>query len=140
MKNLYLVRGLPGAGKTSFVSAMMSMIDTKFSVTNWEADDFFMEEDDNGLLVYRFRAELLRSAHYACQQMCASSMEAGVNAIFVSNTFTEEWEMQPYLYQAKEHGYRVTRLIVENGHEGESEHNVPRETVERMRARFAMKL
>lgn len=140
MRDLYLVRGLPGAGKTTFVKTLMSMLDTKYSAVNWEADDFFMEEDEDGELVYRFNAGQLAAAHYACQQMCDASMEAGVNAVFISNTFTEEREMQPYVKQAENYGYRVVRLVVENAHGSESGHNVPSEAIERMRARFTTKL
>lgn len=60
--------------------------------------------------------------------------------IAVANTFTQEWEMQPYLDLAKEHGYTVHTIIVENRHGNESIHNVPKATVEKMKKRFEIKL
>ena len=56
------------------------------------------------------------------------------------NTFTEEWEMQPYFDLAKEYDYRVTTLIVENRHNSKSIHNVPDEVIKRQKERFNIKL
>jgi phenolic acid decarboxylase len=60
--------------------------------------------------------------------------------VVVSNTFTQEWEMQVYYELAKKYGYRVHSLIVENRHGGVNEHNVPGETLEKMKQRFETKL
>ena len=60
--------------------------------------------------------------------------------IVVSNTFTQEWEMQSYIDLAKKYGYQVTTLIVENRHGNSNVHNVPAETLDRMRQRFEVKL
>jgi hypothetical protein len=63
--------------------------------------------------------------------------------IVVSNTFTTENELKPYYNLAKQYNYMVISLIVENRH-GESEktniHNVPKETIEKMKNRFHVKL
>jgi hypothetical protein len=60
--------------------------------------------------------------------------------IVVSNTFTQEWEMQPYFELAKKYGYKVFSIIVENRHEGINEHGVPEEKIEQMKNRFEIKL
>jgi hypothetical protein len=60
--------------------------------------------------------------------------------IVVSNTFTQEWEMEPYFLLAKSWGYRVFCLIVENRHEGKNEHGVPEEKLQIMKDRFEIKL
>ena len=60
--------------------------------------------------------------------------------IVVSNTFTTEKEMKPYYKLAEQYGYRVHSLIVENRHGGINEHNVPDETLEKMKKRFEIKL
>lgn len=60
--------------------------------------------------------------------------------IVVSNTSTTEKEMQPYLDLAKEFGYTVVSLIVENRHGNSSVHGVPKETLEKMKNRFEVKL
>jgi hypothetical protein len=60
--------------------------------------------------------------------------------IAVSNTFTQEWEMEDYYELAKEYGYRVFSLVVENRHGGVNTHGVPEEKLEQMKNRFEIKL
>jgi len=67
-------------------------------------------------------------------------MENGINKLIVSNTFTEEWEMDAYYKLAEKLGYMVTSIIVENRHGNKSVHDVPQETINRMNNRFDIKL
>jgi hypothetical protein len=60
--------------------------------------------------------------------------------IVVSNTFTQEWEMEAYYKLAEQYDYMVYSLVVENRHGGINEHGVPEETMEKMRNRFEIKL
>jgi hypothetical protein len=60
--------------------------------------------------------------------------------VVVSNTFTQEWEMEPYFELAKKYGYKVFTVIVENRHGGTNEHNVPEDKIEQMKTRFELKL
>ena len=62
------------------------------------------------------------------------------NHIVVSNTFTQEWEMESYFKLAKQYDYQVYSLIVENRHGGVNTHGVPEEKLEQMRNRFEVKL
>jgi malonyl CoA-acyl carrier protein transacylase len=56
------------------------------------------------------------------------------------NTFTREWEFEDYIKLAKQNGYRVHSIIVENRHDGKSVHGVPDETIQKMKDRFEVKL
>jgi len=98
---------------------------------------YFMQEGN-----YQFDASKLREAHEWCKNRTEEYMEQGYSVV-VSNTFTQEWEMIPYFELAKKYGYRVHSLIVENRH-GKSEdtniHNVPKETIQKMRERFKIRL
>jgi hypothetical protein len=67
-------------------------------------------------------------------------MQNSVMKIVVSNTFTQEWEMQSYYQMAERYGYRVHSVIVENRHGGINEHNVPEEKLLQMKNRFEVKL
>ena len=96
---------------------------------------FFM---NNG--VYEFDATKLPNAHRWCQSRVVLSMEDLDERIVVSNTFTQEWEMKEYEDLAKEFGYIVYSLIVENRHDGVNSHNVPDEALTKMRNRFEIKL
>ena len=127
MKELILLRGLPGAGKTTFVK---HLVDTH----HVEADQYFMHDGE-----YKFDASKLRQAHQWCQDTVAEWMSHGWS-IVVSNTFTQEWEMEPYYWLAEQYGYRVSSVIVENRHQGVNEHGVPLETLTKMRERFEVKL
>jgi hypothetical protein len=60
--------------------------------------------------------------------------------IVVSNTFTQEWEMEPYFEMAKEWGYTVFSIIVENRHGGVNEHGVPEDKLKMMKNRFEVRL
>ena len=60
--------------------------------------------------------------------------------IVISNTFTQEWEMKPYMDMAKNWDYMVFSIIVENTHNGENVHNVPIEKINEMKQRFIVRL
>ncbi len=67
-------------------------------------------------------------------------MESGIKKIAVSNTFTQEWEMETYFELAKKHGFEVFTIIVENRHGGINQHGVPEDKIEQMKNRFEIKL
>jgi hypothetical protein len=60
--------------------------------------------------------------------------------IVVSNTFTQEWEMEPYFEMAKKYGYKVFSIVIENRHGGSNEHGVPEDKIKIMKERFEIKL
>ena len=127
MKELFLLRGLPGAGKTTLAKSSGGM--------HMEADKYFMDEGE-----YKFDASKLKEAHAWCQNAARVWMTNSVPKVVISNTFTQAWEMDYYFELAKEHGYRVYSLVVENRHGGENVHNVPKEKIEEMARRFNVKI
>ena len=60
--------------------------------------------------------------------------------VIISNTSTTEWEMNFYLEAAKKYGYMVHSLIVENRHDSKSIHNVPDDSLRKMKERFEVAL
>lgn len=127
MKSLFLLRGLPGAGKSTLAATIGG--------PNFEADMFFME---NGS--YNFDVNKLKDAHNWCRHSVMDAMKAGEPKVIVSNTFTKEWEMEAYYLLAEELGYTVFSLIVENRHNGENTHGVPTDTLQIMKNRFEIQL
>ena len=125
-KKLFLLRGLPGSGKSTLAEVIGG--------THLEADKFFMK---NGK--YQFNPSQLKNAHEWCRSECERAMEWGLR-IVVSNTFTQEWEMKPYYELAEKYGYMVFSIITENRHKGKNVHNVPEETLDKMRKRFEINL
>ncbi len=134
MKNLYLLRGIPGAGKSTLAKQLGD--------SHFETDTFFMVEGE-----YKFDPTKLRKAHEWCQSqielaMINNHVTAGLDNsdIVVSNTFTQAWEMDAYNELAKKYGYRVFSIIVENRHGGVNQHNVPEDKLQMMKERFEVKL
>ena len=105
-KILILFRGVPGAGKTSLCASL--------GIKAMSADMFFEDMADNGDLVYNFDPTRLKEAHAWCQKHTGISMEMGVSPVGVANTFTQEWEMEPYFELAAKHGYKI--FFVEYSH------------------------
>ena len=126
MKELILFRGLPGSGKSTLAKRICNQ--------HVEADMYFSQDGE-----YKFDASKLKQAHEWCKNQTEEYMLQGYNVV-VSNTFTQEWEMKPYYELAEKYGYRVHSLIVENRHGGVNEHNVPQETLDKMKNRFEIKL
>ncbi len=48
--------------------------------------------------------------------------------------------MDAYYELAKQYGYRVHSIIMENRHDGVNEHGVPEDKLEQMKNRFEIKL
>lgn len=121
MKILTLIRGLPGSGKSTLAK--------KLRGEHFEADMFFQKDRQ-----YKFDPALLREAHQWCQDQTEQAMLFGWREIVVSNTFTQRWEMEPYLKLAQEHGYTVQ--VIECKGKFENIHGVPAEKIEKMRQRW----
>ena len=138
MKNLYIIRGLPGSGKSTFAK---KLVGDDFLVC--EADKYFIDKETGE---YNFDFTKIKDAHKFCQDTVETYMKDSLvndqfyRDIVVSNTFTQEWEMKPYFELAKQYGYQVTSLIVENRHGGINEHGVPEDKIEIMKNRFEIKL
>ena len=137
-KMLYIVRGIPGSGKSTFAK---TLVGHDFLVC--EADKYFIDKETGE---YKFDFSKIKDAHKFCQDMVETYMKDSLlndnfyKEIAVSNTFTQEWELQPYYELAIKYGYYVTSVIVENRHGGINEHGVPEDKIQLMKDRFEIKL
>jgi predicted kinase len=133
MKELFLLRGLPGSGKSTLAKSLRGK---SFEGKHFEADMYFVDAEGN----YKFEPKDIKNAHNWCQKNVEISMLAGEKRIIVSNTFTQEWEMEVYYMLAEKYEYTVYSLIVENRHNGVNTHDCPADKIEIMRNRFEIKL
>ena len=128
MKHLILFRSLPGSGKSTLASLLCSTV--------LSADDYFIHPDGS----YQYDRSRANDAHKQCRTNTIAAMRLGISIVGVANTFTEEWEMQPYFSMAKKYGYRISTIIVENRHGSKSCHGVPDQAIKKMRDRFEIHL
>lgn len=129
-KTLYIMRGLPGSGKSAVAEVLAPG-------NVYAADDFpgLYGKDMS------FNPSLLGKAHAATQSKVMEAMDRGEPKISLANTNTQHWEMAPYVKAAQEKGYYVTFVHVEGtvaptGSSTKNIHGVPDEALSRMKARF----
>lgn len=139
MTNLFIVRGLPGSGKSTLGKKLGKV---------FEADDYFSQTGE-----YRFDPKLLPRAHEWCRKRVEAMLKqtptisSGIIGnyepnVVVANTFTQRWEMQPYIEMANV--YEAEFFVISLFDSGLSDeelasrntHGVPIEAISKMRARF----
>lgn len=128
MKSLILIRGLPGSGKSTLARMIYN---TELEWTkHLEADMYFIDTITGE---YKFDAGKLHKAHLWCQKTTDISLKYDFQVV-VSNTFTTIKELRPYFEIAKSHGI-IPQVITCHGNYG-SVHDVPEETMQKMKSRF----
>lgn len=137
VKTMFILRGLPGSGKSTLGELIVELYNSAGkSARHISADDFFVGPDGT----YKYVPTDIGRAHDYSQNTAYLACRVGHDAVIIANTTTRESEIEPYLEAAREYGYRVVSLIVENRHGNPSVHGVPEKTVEKMRDRFEVKL
>lgn len=131
-QSLTLVRGVQGAGKTDFALWLMHGKDLTVCLS---ADHHMLDKDGK----YKFDPTKLKAAHKKCYEECTAYLEAGYSVV-VHNTFSQNWEFEPYVELASELGVRLYSVIVEHRHEKRNIHGVSDKKVKEVAQRFEMKL
>jgi predicted kinase len=135
MNNLFLIRGLPGSGKSHLAQAINRV---KLSACHYEADQFMVDVEGN----YTFDPLRLRDCHQACQDATKQAMKRLARCIVVSNTFSQRWEMDYYHCLAKKYGYTVFEIdlfdagLTDSQLAVRNQHACPIEKIAAMRARW----
>lgn len=128
MKNLYIIRGLPGSGKSTFAKTLADAI----NAVHFEEDMYLTERDGT----YFWSEERFNRAICVCHNETHKAMRMGRLNIVVSNVFEDAEQLKVYQNFADEFGYRVTYLIAENRRGGVNVHNVPQDALDDIRNRF----
>lgn len=129
MATMYLIRGLPGSGKSSLAEQLTP-------------GKVFSADQYPGLYVEgKLQPKLLELAHKDCQKRVWQATEWRREDVCVANTFSRMWELDPYLAMAHTRHYYAMVILAEStiapsGHPTKSIHNVPQESIEWMKGRW----
>ncbi len=125
-KVLYLMRGLPGSGKTTLARTLSNNI--------FATDDFFLHEGK-----YVFVLEKADEAHEWNRRRVREALASGVSPVVVDNTNIRAWELKPYVEMGMIFGYDTVLVEPESPHKWDveelarkSQHGVPKEVIEKM--------
>jgi predicted kinase len=127
-KVLIIVRGLQGSGK----STVAQLFGTKAICC---ADDYFVRGNK-----YQWYGHMLPTAHTWCIRKCKRFMKKQATVIVIDNTNVKARDLVPYNDLARQFGYMVHTIIVENRHGGKNSHDVPEDAINRLRAKFDIQL
>jgi len=131
-KSLILLRGLPGSGKSTLANQLSE--NGKYRV--FSVDDYFTDEKGH----YHFEFDKNHLAYKNCEENTRLAMQNGSVKVFVDNTFTMDWEMEPYFKLAAEFDYRLFVVTVENHHAQKNIHAVSDEQIRKMAEKYKVKL
>ena len=131
--SLILLRGLPGSGK----STLAQVLSEKGKYPVLSIDSYFTHVLTGA---YNFDFQKNHLAYKQCEDQTRAKMECNCEKILVDNTFTLDWEMEPYFKLAGQYQYRLFVVTVENRHGGVNIHNIPQEQLEKMAAKYKVQL
>ena len=119
-----ILRGLPGAGKSTWVKNNHPDADV------CSADFHYIGEDGD----YKFDPSQIVEAHAKCRKDFRKYLYWKVGTIIVDNTNLQKWEFAYYVYTAEAEGYVVEAIRLEVSPETcqRNIHGVPLTTLERM--------
>ena len=124
-QQLVLIRGLPGSGKSTLAESMAGYV-------HIEADQFFMYRGK-----YEFDPSKVKQAHAWCLRKVKTTLaRSDFPSVVVANTFTQNWEMQPYFDMVIALDQNIRFSVITALGEFKSIHNVPEDTLQRMRDRW----
>lgn len=129
MKTLFILRGVPGCGKSTLAEELkaMAMI-AGYHAVEASADEYRMTEGG----MYVFDPSQTHMCHVKCQRKVEDGMMAGAQWVIVHNTSIRQRDLRPYTELASKYHYKIVSLVVENRHGGKDVHQVPQEAREDM--------
>lgn len=133
MPSIILLRGLPGAGKTT----LAAVLSENGSWPVFSVDTYFTDPDTG---LYNFEFDKNHLAYKDCYSKTEMAMRQKVEKIFIDNTLTMGWEMEPYFKLATAYNYTIFVVTVENYHDGKNKHAVSEEQLKKMAEKYPIRL
>lgn len=128
---MYILRGLPGSGKSTFVS-----LAAKTYVCS--ADHYYMVGDK-----YLFDRNVIGDAHKMCRFKADAACKANFPEVIIDNTNTTWKEVRPYVEIADKYGYKVIFVTPRTARCNDVDecfkrnvHGVPKEAIQAMKDRW----
>ena len=143
MPKLYIMRGIPGSGKSHGAAAICSK--TKGVILS--ADQYFeVAYDSTASKRYIFDRNNLSDTHRYCQWRADYIMGWQLNQnVIIDNTNTTKKEVRPYVELGLKHEYEIQLVLPDSQWQWNAAlcaqkcvHEVPLETIKKMLARFEM--
>lgn len=121
MKKLYICRGLPGSGKSTYARTLAQLV--------VEPDMFRYDENNR----YDFDSTRNLEVNNKAQMLCEFAMKTlKMPAVAVTATFTRVGRIVPYLELGRKYGYDIT--VVECFGDRGNVHGVPDKVIAQMTA------
>jgi predicted kinase len=131
-QHLILLRGLPGAGKTTFAK----LIAEQNTYPCFSVDDYFTDSEG----IYKFEFSENYKAYAKCLSNTENAIQQGVVKVIVHNTFTMDWELDSYFKLAQKYNCTIHVLTLEHYHKGINKHDVTAEQLQKMAEKYQVKL
>ena len=129
-RKLYIMRGLPGSGKSTQAHQIGGLI--------YSTDDFFIKDG-----IYQFDSSKLTQAHQWNQQRTKEALDDKIHTVVVDNTGIKAWEMRPYAEFGFNNDYMIILAEPETPHKWDvsklaqiNSHNVPERIIQRMKDNY----
>lgn len=126
MKIAYIMRGVPGSGKSTAARLLAGSEGVIHST-----DDYFMVDG-----IYCFDPRQLKAYHEANYQAFCNSLTLGKQPVICDNTNTQRWQFARYAESARQAGYIVAYITMKHPDPQKAAnrnvHKVPEGVIRRM--------
>jgi tRNA uridine 5-carbamoylmethylation protein Kti12 len=130
MRQVYILRGVSGAGKSTMADKLRAGVTAPDTCVTVSADTYFMQTG-----TYQFDPTKLGHAHGSSQRNFLAALQQGVGCVIVDNTNIKLRDMKFYIDGAKKFNYDWTIVQVETVNP-QNVHGVPPEKVAQMQGQL----
>jgi len=124
-RDVIIVRGLPGSGKTIYAKTSW------YGVLLIEGDQYYMTGDGR----YMFGTGMLKNSTEYTRVMLSTALSLGIKCVVVTLTSPDGSSAKSLAKIARAFGYHVIHRWIDfdNGNTNQNRHNVPKEVIDSMK-------